>query len=157
MLGTVPRSRYDARNFQNFPSLSFRTRKSECEWGLQTRLGLGLGLDVPGSPSLRLGLGLKVKLSLVSDLELGLISTGFICKMGISGWNNRGSRLKTQNRSRCSNQVRTGLGIGLEIQNWPVSDSASSLENGDSGNSGTDPPRIDRSKCHIGNQRFWLN
>ena len=106
---------------------------------LQTRLGLGLGLDVPGSPSLRLGLGLKVKLSLVSDLELGLISTGFICKMGVSGSKYRGSRLKTRNRtrnrSRCSNQARIGLGIGLEIQTWPVSDSKSSLENGDSGNS----------------------
>ena len=55
--------------------------------------------------------------------------------MGVSGWNNRGSQLKTQNQSRCSNQVRTGLGIGLEIQNCPVSDSESSLENGDSGNS----------------------
>ena len=120
MLGTVPRSRYDARNFQNFPSLSFRTRKSECEWGLQTRLGLGLGLDVPGSPSLRLGLGLEVNLSLVSDLELGPISTGFVCKMGVSGSNNRGSRLK--------------LGIGLDVQTRlePDSESDSKFRTGQS-------------------------
>ena len=78
---------------------------------------------------------------LVSDLKLGLISTGFICKIGFSASKYRVSRLKTRNRtrtrsrSRCSNQVRIGLGIGLEVQEWSVSDSKSSLENGDSGNS----------------------
>ena len=69
---------------------------------LQTRLGLGL--DVPGSPSLRLGIGLEVKLPLVSDLKLGLISTCFIYKMGVSGSKYRGSRLKTRNRTRNRSQ-----------------------------------------------------
>ena len=59
--------------------------------------------------------------------------------MGVSDSKYRVSRLKTRNRtrnrSRCSNQVRMALGIGLEVQDWSVSDSKSSLENGDSGNS----------------------
>ena len=80
---------------------------------LQTRLGLGL--DVPGSPSLRLGIGLEVKFSLVSDLKLGLISTGFIWKM----------ESQTRNTESLGLRLGIGLGIGLDVQTRLESDSES--------------------------------
>ena len=62
--------------------------------------------------------------------------------MGVSDSKFRVSRLmtrnRTRNRSRISNLVRIGLGIGLEFLTFLVSDSISGLENRDSGNSGPD-------------------
>ena len=56
--------------------------------------------------------------------------------MGVSDSKFRVSRLITRNRSRISDLVRIGLGIGLEFLTFLVSDSISGLENRDSGNSG---------------------
>ena len=60
--------------------------------------------------------------------------------MGVSDSKFRVSRLitrnRTRNRSRISNLVRIGLGIGLEFLTFLVSDSISGLEKRDSGNSG---------------------
>ena len=68
--------------------------------------------------------------------------------MGVSDSKFRVSRLitrnRTRNRSRISNLVRIGLGIGLEFLTFLVSDSISGLEKWDSGNSAPDKRFLDQ-------------